>query len=397
MRATVTWLWAGAAAAAIAAAVAIAHPGHPPIPTATYSYTAAPQVVPFELFRGNRIFIPATINGHRTEVMIDSGASITTVNAAYARSIALPPGFKVPAKGAGGVTEAEFVSGLTLNAGGVSVKDASVGVMDLTPIEQSIGRKIDVILGRDFFNHTAISIDWARKQLRVSSPEVFRPEAGATAVSLKKIGPFNTIPVSIAGAPPIDALFDVGNGGALTLPRTYWADRPELVNLPSAQSIQGGIGGMHGARATTIPQVILAGTTVTSVPALLSESGNNDEPTQMANVGIGLLEQFKVDLDLGSDRIYLTPRTDRPPLDRDRAGVAFDLNGSRLKASFVSRDGPAAAAGLKEGDDVVAVDGRPVTPAFYEHGDWTKGPVGRVVVLTRADGSKVKITLADYY
>ena len=130
---------------------------------------------------------------------------------------------------------------------------------------------------------------------------------------------------------------------------------------------------MHSARAATIPQVGLAAASFAAVPAILSESGNNDEPTQMANVGIGLLKQFKVDLDLGRDRLYLAPRGDRPAFDRDRAGVRFDLDGDRLKAVFVSPDGPAAAAGLKQGDEVVAVDGRKVTADYYAAQDWTRG------------------------
>lgn len=397
MRGATTWLLAGTIAAGVAAAVAIAHPGHPPIPTASYAYAQGQQSIPFELFRGNRIFIAATINGHRTEVMLDTAASVTSVDSRYARSIALPAGFKVPVKGAGGVSEAEFVTGLTLKVAGISESNASVGVMDLTPIARSIGHPIAVILGRDFFDHSVVSIDWAARRLTISSPDSFKPSPNATSVQLNKVGPFNTIPVSIAGAPPIDALFDVGNGGALSLPRTYWENRPELTALRSADSSAGGVGGMHGARAATIPRVTLAGQTFVSVPAILSDSGSNDDPTQMANVGIGLLQQFKVALDLGHDRVYLTPRTDGPAFARDRAGARFDLIGDRLKASFISKDGPAAAAGLREGDEVVAVDGRAVTPAFYDSGDWAQGAAGRSVILTRANGSKVKVKLADYY
>src|SRR5204862_2305739 len=119
----------------------------------------------------------------------------------------------------------------------------------------------------------------------------------------------------------------------------------------SAAADVGGVGGMHAARAATVPQVTLAETSFGGLPTLLSESGNNDDPTQTANVGIGLLKQFKVDLDLGRDRIYLTRRADKPQFDRDRAGVRFDLAGERLQADFVSPDGPVAAAALKHGDE----------------------------------------------
>src|SRR4051794_40517260 len=134
----------------------VAHPGHPWIPTPTITLAEKQPPIPFELFRGNRIVVPARINGHDTQVILDTGASMTTVNRDYARSIGLPEGFKVQAKGAGGDIEAELVSGLTLQIGGYRAQDASVGVMDLAPIERSMGMPITAIIGRDFFNSTVV-------------------------------------------------------------------------------------------------------------------------------------------------------------------------------------------------------------------------------------------------
>ena len=94
--------------------------------------------------------------------------------------------------------------------------------------------------------------------------------------------------------------------------------------------------------------------------------------------------------------------TRRACRERHRCGRAeerhdFDVLGDRLKASFVSPDGPSAAAGIKEGDEIIAIDGRQVTPKYYSAGDWTRGPAGKAILLTRADGTKVKLTLTDYY
>lgn len=389
-------LLAGAALISFGA-MCVAHPGHPPLPTPVITVADNAQPIPFELFRGNRIVIAARINGHDTDVLLDTGASMSTLDRDYARSIGIPEGFKIQAKGVGGVTEAELVSGVTLSVGGFQASNASVGVMDLTALERSIGRPISGIVGRDFFNATVVSIDWAKKQIRVHSPEAFRPAADARPLELTKKGPFNTIPISIGGAPPTEALLDVGNGGSLVVSRSYLNGHPDIAGLRSAAFQTGGVGGMRSARLTTIPQVALAGVTFVNVPAVLAEAGNDDDPTQMTNVGVGLLRQFKVDLDLGRGRIFLAPRPDRPPFDHDRAGVRFDLMGDRLKAAFVSPDGPAAAAGLKEGDEVIAVDGRKVTPDYYRSGDWTRGPAGKSILLTRADGTKLKFTLADYF
>jgi membrane-associated protease RseP (regulator of RpoE activity) len=130
---------------------------------------------------------------------------------------------------------------------------------------------------------------------------------------------------------------------------------------------------------------------------MLSDAGNDDDPTQMANLGIQFLKQFNVDLDLGHDRVFLAPRADVPGFDRDRSGARFDLEGDKLKAVFVSPHSPAADAGLKMGDEVVAVDGAKIDASLYARSDWTRGPAGRIVTLKRTDGTTLKITLADYY
>src|SRR5687768_9444104 len=117
--------------------------------------------VPFELFRGNRIIAPAKLNGHATEVLLDTGASATTLDRAYARSIGLPEGRKVTGRGAGGTVEAELVSGVTLEIGGMRFDNMTVAVMDLSLVSRGIGRPANVILGREFFNSAVVSIDWA--------------------------------------------------------------------------------------------------------------------------------------------------------------------------------------------------------------------------------------------
>ncbi|HEX6219086.1 MAG TPA: aspartyl protease family protein [Sphingomicrobium sp.] len=387
-------LLAGAAVVGVGG-LALAQQGYVPPPKV--SMTAQAQPIPFELFRGNRVVITSTLNGHRAETILDTGAGVTTVDRTFARSIGLPVGQKITAQGAGGAVEAELVSDVTLEISGMRFEKMTVAVMDLGPVARGIGHPMNVVLGREFFNSAVISIDWAASQLRVRPHSAFAPGSAATALELKRRGPFNTIPISIAGGEPIEALLDLGNGGALSIPRSYWGKRADLSALRYAEGRRGGVGGLHPARNATIPQVALAGKTFANVPATMSEGGNDHEPQLMTNVGIGLLKQFHVDLDLGRDRIYLAPLANPPEFERDRSGARADLHGDRLKVAFVSPQGPAAAAGLKAGDEIVAVDGRRITPDFYQAADWARGAPGSKVRLERADGTTVTVTLQDYY
>ena len=84
-------------------------------------------------------------------------------------------------------------------------------------------------------------------------------------------------------------------------------------------------------------------------------------------------------------------------LPRERAGVRTELDGDHLHVVYVSPEGPAAAAGLKTGDEISAVNGRKIASDYYVRPEWPYGPSGTAVALTRADGSIVRFKLADYY
>lgn len=390
-----TILLSGAGIIALVGAVALANPGHPSISAPTVTFSAEQQILPFELYRGNRIIAQARINGHDTPIMLDTGAGATTVDRAFARSIGLPEGMKIKAQGTGGVTEAELVSGVTLQLGGMRFEKMTVAVIDLQPVARGIGRPINVILGREFFNSAVVSIDWAASTLKVISPKSFTPPRDAVAIPLGTMGPFHTVPVSVAGGPEITAMLDVGNGGTVSLPRAYWEKRADLASLPYAEGRGGGVGGLHRLRAVTLPEVAFGGRKFANVPATLGEADQH-EANRSANVGIGMLKPFRVTLDLGRSRLYLAPGVEADWL-RDRSGARVDLLGDRLKVVFVSPAGPAARAGLQLGDEIVAVDGQQVDAHYYDRADWSRGLVGRAVLLKRADGSEATVTLADYY
>ena len=361
--------------------------------------TGAAATVPFELYRGNRVIVSASFNGHEVETLLDTGASITTVDRAYAGKIGLAKGATVDGYGAGGRVDAELVSDVTLSIGGMKLEKMTVAVMDLSQVAQGIGRPVDIIVGRDLFNSTALDLDWPAGKLTITPAADYAPPAGATVVPLERRGPFNFVTVAVAGLKPIKALLDLGNGGNLVLPSDYWGDKPVLAKLRYAEHEAGGVGGLHPVRMVTVPQVEFAGARFENVPGVLGPDSQGGQPQHAANLGIGFLKQFDLTLDLGRDRLILRPLEARPEFERDRAGARLGMVGDKLDVLFVSPQGPAAAAGLKKGDRIVAIDGKSVAAGFYRTplGTWNRQAAGTPVELTLADGRKTRITLADYF
>lgn len=388
-----------AAALALFAATPVTSVRGQELPAPKISWTAQQVPVAFELYRGNRVVVRGSINGHADDFILDTGASATTVDRAYAKSIGLPPGTKVEGRGAGGPIEAEIVPNVTLEIGGMRFEGLTVAVMDLQPVAQAIGRPMPVIVGGELFNNAAIGIDWDAKTLTFTPSGKFVPTADAREIKLTRRGPFHYVDVSVAGLPVTSALLDLGNGGTISLPSDYWTKHEALAKLPYAESQRGGVGGMKPARAVTLPAATFGGSTFRDIPAILGPDSENKEAAHDSNVGIGMLRPFKVTLDLGASRVFLTPLTSPPSFQRDRAGILGQRTDGGLKARFVSPQGPAYKAGLRTDDMIISVNGAKTDADFFKSDklNWAQGASGTPVELALVDGRVLRFTLADYF
>ena len=384
---------AAAFCAALTGRPALAQPSAIRPPEAHYS--ASPQPIPFDLFRNQRIFLNGTIDGVPTAMMLDSGAGVTSVDRAFAERIGLKGRRTAKVMGYDGSTPGRIATDVTLEVGGLRLRKLSVVIFDLGPAARAIGRPIPITLGRDAFRAGIVSIDFPHRRILFADRAGFRPPTGAARIDLGERGWSATVKVDIDGK-TVGADLDLGNGGTILLSKRAWATRPELAGLRHAAGEIGGIGGTTPIRNVVLPDVALGGIHFSDVPAELVED-EKAGPAVGANLGIQMLEPFVVTFDWTGGALYLERAGPIPPFERNRAGLRVELAGDRLDVAYVSPDGPAAAAGLKAGDRIVAVDGRRVDANYYDRPDWIHGPAGTIVLLERADGRQARVTLADYY
>ena len=393
------WLKLGAggcAAVAIGAGIAFAHPGHPPIVPPTASYGESRDAIPFELFRGTRIILDGAVNGTASEMMLDSGAGMTIVDPAFAEKLGLTGGTSISVRGAAGDVPGRIVGGVTLTTGALRLTNLSVLVVDMAPISRGVGHPIAVVLGRDAFKAGIVAIDFPNRRIRFAPDAGFHAPSDAIKLPMTDKEGLPAVKLSVAGLPPVESHLDLGNGGTVLLARNYWSSQPAIAALRHAETQIGGVGGMKLARRVTLPEVEFGGIRFADVPATLNEDASA-LPTSGGNVGIELLKPFVVTFDSAGGALYLRRTGAVTLVEKERAGLRTELSGDRLNVVYVSPDGPAARAGLKPGDQIVAVDGAKVDSAFYDRPDWTRRAAGQAISLAKADGAAAKVTLADYY
>jgi len=97
-------------------------------------------------------YIQGSVNGYPIIFMVDTGATVVSVGAEFARNARLPKGRPANFTTAGGVVQGEMVNELTVEAGGIAVNGLQVSVGlpgDMALLGQNFLRNIDVIQSND--------------------------------------------------------------------------------------------------------------------------------------------------------------------------------------------------------------------------------------------------------
>jgi predicted aspartyl protease len=355
------------------------------------------ESVGFTLFRDQRIFVAGIVNGQTTEMLIDSAARPSTMSQTLADSLGIKGSDSVSVHGVSGVQAVTVAHGVRLSVGSLHQAVVDMLIMDLSPIEETVGRSIPLIIGRDILERATVTFDFQNRHLTFFEPALFLPPSNARQLALTSEHSVRSALVSINGGPPIPAQIDLGNPSALLVSNDYSKQRADLMALPSASWQIRGVGGLKNALRVTIPQIELAGIRFNTVPAILNEDPEA-LPTRGANLGLDLLRRFNVTLDYARDRMYLQPSA-TGHFRRDRAGAMLALIGDRLRVTFVSPQSPAAAAGLRVGDELTAINGQSVSGDFYlsPASQWNELEPGTPARLTKADGTNIQFKLADFY
>ena len=377
----------------------------PPVRSAAHVIAgggASTGFMPFDLFAGSRIYIPAVVNGVETEVLLDSGAEMTVLDKAFAERLGLTPSGDVAAVGTGGVGSAQFASGVSIELAGISFADRTVAVIDFADIARAIGRPLPIVLGKDAFNDLIIDIDFPGRRLAFHEREGFLPPEGLSELPLVSTGSIRAVPLSVEGREPVLFDFDTGNGGALIIYPAYAGAEGLLEDRPQSTVMSGAVGGVRESAIATVRSIDLAGFAVRDVPTVFPPAGPSavDSDRTAGNVGLGVLGRFRLITDFAGDRLWLgaDPGALAQPFARDRLGLSLRKEGEAVVVQRVSPNSPAAAAGWVAGETIAAIDGVPAAeldaPALRTV---LTGPAGRTVRLTLEGGETRVLESRDFY
>jgi predicted aspartyl protease len=360
--------------------------------------------IPLNLLERRWMFVQGRVNGLESELLLDSGAGITTLSTTFAARAGVAGAGALDLQGITAAQQAALAPGVEVVIGPLTMSDVTVLITDLRSVERSLGRPVDVIVGKELFNSVVVEIDYPASTVMFHDPRSYRPDRAARPLRLLAGGAGGKmVEASVEGLPPAPFALDTGAGSAVTIFKPY-ADQHGILDnrLPRSERLMSGVGGAAVTPLATLRSFTLGGYELRSVPAEFDERGGGAFNTQRiaGNLGADLLRRFRVVLDYSRDRMYLTPGPgwDSVLFCKNRAGIQAEYRGIDLEVVFVLPGSPAARAGWKAGERIVAIDHQPIDERYLRTGaEWACGAVGSTVRLTDGAGMERVLVLAEYY
>jgi predicted aspartyl protease len=254
------------------------------------------------------VAVEAEIAGRLAWVLVDSGAQASVIDRRFARELGLETALSLPmiAFGVSGAPQVGRSVGAPLRLGELAAPDLRALELDLGGLPVFEGRTLRMIVGRDLLRAAVLDIDFSERRL------AFRPTApalppDAVGVPVKHVRQALHAMIEVEGT-ALEVLVDTGASAGLALGAAA-AERAGLLapGRPVRWSQSVSFGGVSRDRQVTAHAVRFAGRTIQDLPVQVFTSSRPDLlPDGL--LGVGLLERFRVVLDLAGARLDLVPR-----------------------------------------------------------------------------------------
>ncbi len=320
--------------------------------------------VPFIQLTGGVIIIKAMLNDFPDSLnfILDTGSSGISLDSGTAEYLKLKP---IPTdktiRGIAGIKQVSFLYNQKLRLPGLFVDSLNFHINDYGLLTSVYGEQIDGIIGYSFISRYILKIDYDSLNLSVCTKGPLRYPRGGYLLkpSINRLVA-QDIRVKDNRTIYTKQLFDIGAGLCMIFSKEFIQDsslfdRKKKVWIKQAE----GIGGKVDMELSVLKEVKIGPYKFRKVPVFIFDDENNitSYPYMGGILGNDIMRRFNVILNYGAGDIHIIPNKHYNDLfDYSYVGLELYLINGIIIVGDVAVGSPAEAAGIFEGDQVVAVN-----------------------------------------
>ena len=359
----------------------------PPPPDFELAAGKTATTVPFELLN-NHIYLNVKLDGQGPfHLLCDTGGA-NIVTPEVAAKLGLKPEGTLQGRGVGEKSEDVGLTKIgKLEIGDATINDQLFAVFPLASLAKVEGVACDGLVGYEVFKRFVVKVDYEQQELTLTLPSAFTYSGSGVIVPFKFNNHIPQVDGEIDGIP---GRMDIDTGSRASIDiLAPFAEKHDLKAryAPPFEATTGyGVGGPARSLVTRASVLKLGEVEVKNIVTELTtqKEGAFTDPYVAGNVGGGVLKRFNIIFDYGKQQlVFERNANDTQPDVYDRSGMWINLGGDGFEVMDVVAGGPAAQAGLKVGDTLVAIDGRATTEISL--------PATRVRFKTETPGTKVRL------
>lgn len=317
--------------------------------------------IPFR-FIENSMYIKVLIQGDSRYWAVDSGASMSVIDADYASRLGLTAQGELKGFGFGDTFDLSFVT-----LPGLQVGELVFDPQKIYRIEGLAGDRFGLevvgVLGYDFLSRLVTKIDYAGRRISFYDPETFSYTGSGKKVDAPLTYRTFTVPVVVDGT--FSGRWSIDLGSYDSSFHYQYAREHGLLSIQGVEKVSRGLASQYLERTIQMKSLDVGGWTIVNplltVP-LEKGKGATSIGELAGNLGNSILRNFILYLDYERQQIIIEKGgLFNHPLPRDKSGLTIgQLDEGSFQIAYVAPNSPAARTGLRAGDLILAVDGQNV-------------------------------------
>lgn len=349
--------------------------------------------IPFTQLTGGIVILHAKLGNFEDTLnfILDTGSSGISLDSTTADFLKLKP---IPTertiRGIAGIRKVSFLYNQKLHFPGLSVDSLNFHINDYGILTAVYGERIDGIIGYSIFSRYIVKLDYDSMKLSFWTRGTIRyPRGGYLLKPTINQLAAQTLRIRDEGTVTSRFLYDMGAGVCMLLTKDFIADSTVLSKKKRKWVKEGeGLGGKIDMELTVMKEVKIGPYRFRNIPVYIFDDVNNvtSYPYMGGLIGNDILRRFNVILNYPRGDIYLVPNTHyNDAFDYSYSGLELYFIDGLILVGDVAHGSPAEAAGLKEGDEVIAVN-RNFSQNLNQYKIALQAPNEKVRVIIRRDG-----------